>query len=338
MADGAQWSTAADYAWAEGRDAFCVSLVEATSPKAVLRKMMVAGSATGLVSVAKARAWASSQIGPDDGSVIEAGIVGGWVVTVEANGYQATLPAAVHRISVGSRAVVVFRSVHGHTRFLYAVDGVVIRSFDPLLYDDPTPWDGPPLPEESGLDFGSGHPMASAFACAERLTGIRLTPELLDDHDDWLAIGHHPLDSLRDAGSWSEVDKANAERQACEEDPRRRSIPNRLVWGKKVYEATDLLAPGWIGWVQLLLLSIPAVAMAAAKEGAGAEYLDDLSAKEGLLVALSLVVYLWLVEMIGHAQERVASTVDRVRKKRSAGRAVMTELTPQRPSPPASAR
>ena len=139
MADGARWPTEADYAWAEGRDAFCVSLVEATSSEAVLRKMMVDGSATGFVSVANARAWASRQIGQDDGSVIEAGIVGRWVVTVEANGYQATLPAAVHRISVGSRAVVVFRNVHGHTRFLYAVDGVMVRSFDPLLYDDRLP-------------------------------------------------------------------------------------------------------------------------------------------------------------------------------------------------------
>ena len=60
MADGTQWSTEADYAWAEGRDAFCVSLVEATSPEAVLGRMMVDGSATDFVSVAKARAWASS--------------------------------------------------------------------------------------------------------------------------------------------------------------------------------------------------------------------------------------------------------------------------------------
>jgi hypothetical protein len=179
MADAAGWGTEADYAWAEGRDACCVSFVEAERPEAVLRNMILDGSTTGFVSVAQARRWASRQKGPNDGSVIQAGIVGGWVVTVEAKGYQATLPEVVHRISEGSRAIVVFRSVHGHTSFLYAVDGGVVRSFDPLLYDDPMPWDGPPLPEESGLDFGSGHPMTSAFACAERLTGVRLTPELL---------------------------------------------------------------------------------------------------------------------------------------------------------------
>jgi uncharacterized protein DUF6461 len=333
VADGEQWSTGADYAWAEGRDAFCVSLVEATSPEAVLRKMMVDGSATGFVSVAEARAWASRQIGQDDGSVIEAGIVGGWVVTVEANGYQATLPAAVHRISVGSRAVVVFRNVHGHTSFLYAVDGIVVRSFDPLLYDDPTPWDGPPLPEESGLDFGSGHAMASAFACAERLTGIRLTPELLDDHDDWLALGHHPLLSLRDAGSWPEVDKANAEGQAFEEDPRRRSIPNRLLWGKKVYDATDLFMPGWIGWVQLLLVGVAVAPIVAIQHGVGAERLEKLSQRDSLLVTLALfafaIVLDRLIPIIGRMLERVARVIDRARKKRPAGRAEMADVTPQ---------
>ena len=79
MADGAGWPTEADYAWAEGRDAFCVSFVEATTPEAVLRKRILDGSTTGFVRVAQARRWASRQKGPDDGSVIQAGIVGGWV-------------------------------------------------------------------------------------------------------------------------------------------------------------------------------------------------------------------------------------------------------------------
>lgn len=148
------WPTEADYAWAEGRDAFCVSFVEAMSPEAVLEKM-VGGCGTGIVTAAEAREWVSDQTELDYGSAIEPGMGGGWVVTVEANGYQATLPEVVRAISKGSRAIVVFGNIHAHTRFLYAVDGVVVRSFDPLLYDDPTPWDGPPLPEESGLDFGS---------------------------------------------------------------------------------------------------------------------------------------------------------------------------------------
>jgi len=288
MPHGSGWPTEADYAWAEGRDAFCVSFVEAMSPEAVLEKM-AGGCGTGIVTVAEARERASDQTELDYGSAIEAGMVGGWVVTVEANGYQGTLPEVVRAISKGSRAIVVFCNIHAHTRFLYAVDGVVVRSFDPLLYDDPTPWDGPPLPEESGLDFGSGHPMASAFACAERLTRVRLTSDLLDEHGDCFAIGHHPLHSLTRAAFWGS-DTADAEPQACVEDPRRQSTPNRLVWGDDVYDARDLFVVGWIGWIQLFLCWTAAAAIVAAGEGLGPEYVDGLSGPESLLVILSLLV------------------------------------------------
>lgn len=193
MSDGTGWPTEADYAWADERDALCVCFIESTTPKEVLERM-VGECGTGILSVAEAREWVSEQTEPGYPSTIEAGIVGGWVVIVEANGYH--LAPVIRRVSTGSRAVVLFRNIHAHTTFLYMVDGLVVRSFDPLLHGVPTPWEGPPLPEESGLDFGSGHPMASAFACAERLTGVRLTLDVLDDHGDWLAIGHYPLHSL----------------------------------------------------------------------------------------------------------------------------------------------
>jgi hypothetical protein len=162
-----------------------------------------------------------------------------------------------------------------------AVDGAVIRSFDPLLYDDPTPWDGPPLPEESGLDFGS-LPMAAAFACAERLTRFSFTSDLLDDHGDWIALGHNPLHSLSAAASWP-PDEANAERQLCEDHPRRQSLPNRLFWDAEVCDARQLFLPGWIGWAQFLLCVLaaaPVVALRIAAElqlHVGTEYFDHLS-------------------------------------------------------------
>ncbi|MCA1677412.1 MAG: DUF6461 domain-containing protein, partial [Actinobacteria bacterium] len=215
---------------------------------------MVGGSSTATVSVVEASEWAAEQTAPDPGSATEAGLVDGWVLAVEENGCQATLPEAVQRISKGSRAIVVSCDVYGDTSFVYAVDGVVVRSFDPLLYDHPTPWDGPPLPEESGLDFGN-HPMASAFACAERLTGVRLTPDLVDEHGDWLATGHHPSHSPVRA-ALSAADTANAERQARVEDHRRQSIPNRLVGGDQLPDALQLFLPGWIGWIQFLLCVI----------------------------------------------------------------------------------
>lgn len=340
MADGVVWPTEADYAWAEGREAFCVSFVEAGTPEAVLEEM-VGGCGTGIVSIGEARKWASEQVAPDSGSAIEAGVVGGWVVTVEANGYTATLADVVRRISKGSRAIVVFRNIHAHTTFLYAVDGVVIRSFDPLLYDDPTPWDGPPLPEESGLDFGS-LPMASAFACAERLTRLRFTPDLLDDHADWLAIGHNPLHALPAAGSWP-PDNAYAERQLCEDHPLRQTIPNRLFWDKEVCDARRLFLPGWIGWAQLLLCMIAAAPVVALQIAAqmqqhlGAEFFGDLSVWENLLLFVLPFFALVLVPesiapMIGRGLERGTSRIGRARKTQSRGRPEITALPRQRHS------
>lgn len=319
--DRTGWPTEAEYAWAEGQDAFCLSLVEATSPEAVLTKM-VGTCGTGIVSVGEARRWAWEQTEGDYGSVIQAGVVGGWVVTVEANGHTATLPQVVRRLSNGSRAIVVFRNVHSHTSFLYAVDGVVVRSFDPLLYDDPFPWDGRSLPEESGLEFGRDHPMASAFACAERLTGVRLPSDVLADHGDWLAVGHHP-EHLLYASVWA-ADTSNAERLPCTCDPRRQSIPNCLFWGDEVEDAPDLFVLGWIGWVQFLLVAIATAAMIALRFG----YLQHLPVSEGRLV-LAAVVLVGLTSPIGRMLEGITSMIHRARKRWSRGRRRQPEAFPQ---------
>jgi hypothetical protein len=111
MSDGNGWPTEAEYSWAEA-DAFCITFVEAAATVAVLERM-VGGCSTGIVSIAEARKWAWAQAAPDYGSVIQGGSVGGWAVTVEGNGYTATLPEVVRRISKGSRAIVVFRNIHG---------------------------------------------------------------------------------------------------------------------------------------------------------------------------------------------------------------------------------
>ena len=332
MLDGNRRPTAGDYAWAEERNAFCVSFVEASATEAVLERM-VGDCGTGTLSVAEVREWVSEQTFPLYGSAIEAGIVGGWVVAFEANGYQATRPEVLRigRISEGSRAIVVFRRVHADARFLYAVDRVVVRSFDPLRYDDTTFWEGPPLPEESGVDFGSGHPMASAFACAERLTGVRLTSDLVDEHGDWLAIGHHPLHSLTSAGACA-TDTANAERGPyVDDDPRRHSTPNRLFHGKDVHESPVLFELGWVGWVQALLLLAAAAAYVAVGKGYMPWFLDDLSGLVQFLVIFALVMLsIGLAEAVG--------AIDRAGRKRAAGRAEMNEGAPERPSQPASER
>jgi hypothetical protein len=107
------------------------------------------------------------------------------------NGYHATLEHVLSRLSEQGATAVIYASVNADMSFQWAVDGVIVRWFDPLLYPEMS-WASERLPEEEGLPFGLPHALSSAFACAERLTQVRLTREVLEDHSRWLAIGHIP--------------------------------------------------------------------------------------------------------------------------------------------------
>ena len=108
----------------------------------------------------------------------------GWTVVVEPNGWLLTVPATAELVSAGGELVSVFWNVNASTLFTVAKGGVIIRRFDPLLYDQPSI--GDPLPEEAGLPFGHpGEPRVAAVELAERLTGVRLTR-------DWLVNQPHP--------------------------------------------------------------------------------------------------------------------------------------------------
>jgi hypothetical protein len=75
----------------------------------------------------------------------------------------------------------VYSSVNADARFVHARGGIVIRVFDPLLYEP----EGA-LAEEAGLPFGEpGRSRAAALALVERLTGVQL-------RRDWLLDIHHP--------------------------------------------------------------------------------------------------------------------------------------------------
>lgn len=97
----------------------------------------------------------------------------GWAVVVEPNGYLTSLPGTVAALSVGGSAISVYWNVNALMRFTVARDGVVVRSFDPLLFDLGP--EGEPLPEERGLTFGVDATVRqSALELAARLTGIRI--------------------------------------------------------------------------------------------------------------------------------------------------------------------
>lgn len=186
-------ASARDYAWVSQWEVngYCVALVEAAHASDVLAAM-VADPAVPNGKAREIRAWAREQELPHYATAVEATELGTWVVSVESNGFLATQDDVLRRLTEGRSAIVLFRNVNSVMRFIYVKDRTVIRTFDPLLYDNRSMWIGKPLREERGLAFGIDAPMASAFALAERLSGVHLTEELLDGRDDWIAVGHYP--------------------------------------------------------------------------------------------------------------------------------------------------
>lgn len=115
------------------------------------------------------------------GSVLaQTDTLGGWDVIVEPNGWAASMPEALARISAAGTAVNVFWNVNAVMSFTLARQGLITRTFDPLLYDG----DGA-LPEEEGLAWGVGSPRAAALALLERITGVAVDR-------DWLLTRGRP--------------------------------------------------------------------------------------------------------------------------------------------------
>jgi hypothetical protein len=117
--------------------------------------------------------------------------VAGWTRVVEPNGYLSSLPGNLVALSRGGRAVSVYWNVNAQMRFQYAVDGVLRRSFDPLLPDLGP--EGDALPEEFGLRFGTedADPRAESLLLAQRLTGVvtELSELLETPRSTWTAAG-----------------------------------------------------------------------------------------------------------------------------------------------------
>lgn len=116
---------------------------------------------------------------------------GSWLVLVEPNGYLASLPEALSALADEDVALSVYWNVNAQMRFAMYADGVLIRSFDPLLTDLDS--EGKSLAEEEDLPFGpGGDPQGAAMALAERLTGVRVCRDWLlgTSRRTWTATGH----------------------------------------------------------------------------------------------------------------------------------------------------
>lgn len=115
---------------------------------------------------------------------------GSWLVLVEPNGYLASLPEALAALSDADVAISVYWNVNAQMRFAFYADGLLVRSFDPLLPDLGS--EGKPLAEEADLLFGvECEPRANAMALAERLTGVAVERDWLlhAPRRTWTAMG-----------------------------------------------------------------------------------------------------------------------------------------------------
>jgi hypothetical protein len=115
--------------------------------------------------------------------------VGDWTVAIQPIGWGTSLPEEVARLSVGGEAASVYWNVNAVMSAAFARDGVLIRTFDPLLYDRDDA-----LPEERGLPFGVAHARAAALAFLARITGVVI-------ERDWLLAPKRPTYRVRIPGA-----------------------------------------------------------------------------------------------------------------------------------------
>lgn len=113
-------------------------------------------------------------------------------LAVEPNGYLGVSEDVISAVSRGTRAVAHFRNIEWLDNFVWAENGEIRLKFEP--YRPYERWGTTPdalvdQMEEVGFDLSKGDRndddlgpySAAAFALAERLTGVRVTPALLND-------------------------------------------------------------------------------------------------------------------------------------------------------------
>lgn len=188
-------ATAADFTWFDDRfpglaEAYCITLVRGMAPEELLERLRATDpihlkGAESLVEPAY-DAW---DVHDGDRLFIAAAQVGDWVLAIEPNGYLGTLDQVILPLSQGTRLVSHFRNVNAVDHFHWCEDGDLRLHFEPLFpfsRDGSDPDGLEPVMRQVGFDLSDKDDRQyqlnteAAFALAEHLTGVRLTPELLE--------------------------------------------------------------------------------------------------------------------------------------------------------------
>ncbi|MFI7354807.1 DUF6461 domain-containing protein [Streptomyces avidinii] len=189
--------TGADYAWFENdfpdlAEAYCFTLVRGLSPAELMARLegRLEAPLQGIAEVVDA---AFARYDLEDGArqLIGMTTVGAWTLLIEPNGYLGVTEERVLPASAGAGWVSHFVNVNAVGTFLWAEDRALRLCFDPLFPEDrwgTTPDELLDVMTRIGFHVDDDAPeterdlsSAAAFALAEHLTGVAITPELLQD-------------------------------------------------------------------------------------------------------------------------------------------------------------
>lgn len=183
-------ATFRDYEWVDGHeledplDAYCITLIQHHSVGEVIEAL--SGKPAGLVhgiDTLSERSFAEWASGVSE-YLMGLCPLDGWTLMLEINGFIGVSHEAIGPLSAGSKIVSHFRNVNRYDDFRYWVDGSEVMRFEPHA----SGWAdaSPELLQEidrAGFEITGLNPRrpvaSAAFALAENLTGVRLTPSLL---------------------------------------------------------------------------------------------------------------------------------------------------------------
>ncbi|MFH8582235.1 DUF6461 domain-containing protein [Streptomyces zaomyceticus] len=187
--------TGADYSWFEDdfpdiAEAYCFTLVRGLSPAELMSRLEGRPEAPlqGIAAVVDA-AFAQYDLEERDRQLVAMTTVGTWTLLIEPNGYLGVTEEQALPASAGTSWISHFTNINAVGTFLWAEDQVLRLCFDPMFPEDR--WGTEPdelrdVMEGIGFHFDDDDPekdlsAPAAFALAEHLTGVAVTPALLQD-------------------------------------------------------------------------------------------------------------------------------------------------------------
>lgn len=164
-----------EYAWIDGYEAYCFTVIHGLLEDDVIRRL------GGNPSDSTRMTFEECFWFPDKPQWVQVGTVGsGAVLVAEHNGWRGSDDDAL-ALSKGARMTSFFRNVHAVMWFGYAADGALLAGFDPLLEKRPEAGADPRCLDAllTGLDFGLDAAEPNAMMLLERVTGVQVGPNWL---------------------------------------------------------------------------------------------------------------------------------------------------------------